>query len=180
MPPNISFDRPSLSGLAAEGGSFGPALKVFVMVVAMALAGLRPLSACSCIEIPGDPNAPPSEVAGDDPDSVVILGTVESVKLDGDWPKGYDGGVVPTLASLRVDRYWGGARLSSTIDVHTENVGGACGVPWQVGECWLIQAWRSEGSTTWQSSTCSITTRVAGKPDVVSRLIATDGPGRVP
>jgi hypothetical protein len=158
----------------------GPAVAILALVLAMGITGARHAVACSCIEVPGDPTGPPSEVVGDEPDSVVVLGTVESVALEGDWPKGYDGTVAPTVAVLKVDRYWGSTHIKAEIKIHTENVGAACGVPWQVGDCWLIEAWRLEGSGRWQSSTCNLTTKPSTKPDVINRLFATDGPGRVP
>ena len=156
-------------------------MKWFGLAACLVLAFSRRAPACSCIEIPGDPNAPVNEYVVDDPNSVVVLGTIESVRFEGDWPEDYKRArQAPTIATVQIDRYWGDAKITDHLEIRTENVGPGCGVPWNTGDCYLVEAWRPEGSGTWQSSTCSITTRVVANTSRLNQLILTDGPGKIP
>ena len=81
-----------------------------------------------------------------------------------------------TEATLQVDSYWSGAQLRSAIVVQTGNVGGGCGVPWNPGECFFIEAWLEDG--LWKTSTCSMTAPIAAARETLEKLIVTDGPGK--
>lgn len=142
-----------------------------------AFAWSRVSAACTCVTVPVDPGPPEIDTVGHDPEFVVFLGTVDGIRSlappDSDRP--YFFGAV---ATFRVERYWGGAVVPSTFQVATGNVGGACGVPWKQGDCYLVSAWLQDGS--WKTDTCSITTRIADKPEILKRLQITDGPGLKP
>src|SRR5574337_332842 len=135
--------------------------------IAIAFASAQPVSACSCVRVPAEDGLPEMDFLLKASDTVFFVGTVVSVESLAPaqelaaYPESMHAGIrqlYGSKATFRVDRYWSGMPVGSTFVVETANVGGACGVPWRVGDCFLVDAWPEEG--VWKSSTCSSTAKV--------------------